>query len=245
MDPTVVAALAKWPDVPAVYGWLGLTARGEWRLQGQPIGNLALCEFIGRNYSGDERGRWYFQNGPQRVFVTLEAAPWVWQVAQDAGTPALQSHTGVRTSQLRGAWLDESGRIFLMTDLGFGLLDSRDSGSGCLMPLQCQLVRRAPRAPRRADLPADCSQMDRGNCNQGICSKAGAAAERRATIAPQGNGSRPTPRGGTDTVSFRGQTHRCLERHSPTLRHARSTPRTHPIAQGSRGICRPGCAMPV
>jgi Protein of unknown function (DUF2946) len=128
MDPTVVAALAKWPDVPAVYGWLGLTARGEWRLQAQPIGNAALREFIGRNYAGDEQGRWYFQNGPQRVFVTLEAAPWVWQVAQDAGTPALQSHTGVRASQLRGAWLDESGRVFVMTDLGFGLLDPRDSG---------------------------------------------------------------------------------------------------------------------
>jgi hypothetical protein len=135
MDPTVVAALTKWPDVPAVYGWLGLTARGEWRLQGQPIGNAALRGFIGRNYGSDERGRWYFQNGPQRVFVTLEAAPWVWQVSQDAGTAALQSHTGVRASQLRGAWLDESGRVFLMTDIGFGLLDSRDSGR-CLDALR-------------------------------------------------------------------------------------------------------------
>ena len=99
MDPTVVAALAKWPDVPAVYGWLGLTARGEWRLQGQPIGNAALREFIGRNYAGDERGRWYFQNGPQRVFVTLEAAPWVWQVAQDAGTAcAAVTHRSARQS---------------------------------------------------------------------------------------------------------------------------------------------------
>ena len=135
MDPTVVAALAKWPDVPAVYGWLGLTTRGEWRLQGQPNGNAALRGFIGSNYGSDERGRWYFQNGPQRVFVTLEAAPWVWQVSQDAGTAALQSHTGVRYSQLLGAWLDESGRVFLMTDLGFGLLDSRDSGR-CLDALQ-------------------------------------------------------------------------------------------------------------
>jgi Protein of unknown function (DUF2946) len=128
MDPSVVAALAKWPDVPDVYGWLGLTVRGEWRLQGQPIGNAALREFIGRNYGSDARGRWYFQNGPQRVFVALEAAPWVWQIAQDGGNPALQSHTGVVVSELRGAWLDESGMAFLMTDLGFGLLDSRDAG---------------------------------------------------------------------------------------------------------------------
>jgi hypothetical protein len=128
MDPSVVAALAKWPDVPDVYGWLGLTARGEWRLLGQPIGNAALREFIGRNYGSDARGRWYFQNGPQRVFVTLEVAPWVWQVAQVGGNTALQSHTGVVASELRGAWLDESGMSFLMTDLGFGLLESRDTG---------------------------------------------------------------------------------------------------------------------
>src|SRR5690606_15898587 len=35
MDPEVLAAIAKWPNVPAVYGWLGLTARGEWRLRGE------------------------------------------------------------------------------------------------------------------------------------------------------------------------------------------------------------------
>ena len=128
MDPSVVASLAKWPDVPDVYGWLGLTVRGEWRLQGQPIGNAALREFIGRNYGSDARGRWYFQNGPQRVFVTLEAAPWVWQIAQDGGDPALRAHTGAVASELRGAWLDESAMAFLMTDLGFGLLDPRDSG---------------------------------------------------------------------------------------------------------------------
>ena len=39
MDADVLAAIAKWPDVPAVFGWLGLTAaigcaviwaRAEW-----------------------------------------------------------------------------------------------------------------------------------------------------------------------------------------------------------------------
>jgi hypothetical protein len=127
MDDTVLAALAKWPDVPAVYEWLGLSARGEWRLQGQPIGNVALREFIGRNYAADEGGRWYFQNGPQRVFVTLEVTPWVWRVLLDENGNSLHAHTGFRVRQLRGAWLDESGRVFLETELGFGLLDSRDT----------------------------------------------------------------------------------------------------------------------
>jgi Protein of unknown function (DUF2946) len=127
MDDTVLAALAKWPDVPAVYGWLGLTARGEWRLQGQPIANAALRDFIGRNYAGDERGRWYFQNGPQRVYVTLDATPWIWWIAQDEGGRSLHTHTGIRVRHLQGAWLDESGRAYLKSELGFGLLDSRDT----------------------------------------------------------------------------------------------------------------------
>lgn len=80
MDETVLAAMARWPDVPHVYGWLSLTARGQWRMRGEPIANAAIRDFIGRNYGCDEDGRWFFQNGPQRVYVTLELTPWVYRV---------------------------------------------------------------------------------------------------------------------------------------------------------------------
>ena len=83
MDPSVLAAIAKWPGVPDVFGWLSLTARGEWRMRGEPIANPAICEFIGRNYAADEGGRWYFHSGPQRVYVTLELAPWVYRMQPD------------------------------------------------------------------------------------------------------------------------------------------------------------------
>jgi hypothetical protein len=126
MDDSVIAAIAKWPNVPAVFGWLGLTGRGEWRLRGELIANEAIRDFIGRNYASDERGRWFFQNGPQRVFVELEVAPWVWRVAADE-THQVRSHTGIRALHLRGAWLDEDGRLFLQTDVGFGLVDSGDA----------------------------------------------------------------------------------------------------------------------
>ena len=132
MDDSVIAAIAKWPHVPAVFGWLILTARGEWRLRGESIANQAICDFIGRNYTHDEQGRWFFQNGPQRVFVDLEVTPWIWRVGAEPGA-ALRSHTDRPAERLRGAWLDESGRLFLQTDIGFGLLDSADSGRtvGC------------------------------------------------------------------------------------------------------------------
>lgn len=126
MDESVIAAIAKWPNVPAVFGWIGLTSRGEWRLRGQPIANQGICDFIGRNYAGDERGRWFFQNGPQRVFVELEVAPWIWRLGSAARAP-IRAHTGRAARRLEGAWLDESGRLFLQTDMGFGLVDSTDS----------------------------------------------------------------------------------------------------------------------
>ncbi len=139
MDEIVKAALKKWPNVPHCFGWLALDARGDWymrderiqaagpfpRVKGSRIAHDKLLAFIHRNYAADDAGAWFFQNGPQRVYVQLEAAPWVWRVADD-GT--LASHTG-RPAEARSAWLDEHGRLFLDTDLGFGLVHTLDMGA--------------------------------------------------------------------------------------------------------------------
>jgi len=124
MDPSVLAAIAKWPDVPHVFGWLLLTARGEWRLRGEPIANPAICEFIGRNYAADDCGRWYFQNGPQRVYVTLELAPWVYRVQPDG---QLRTFTGLAPTQLSAAALVEGSIFALVTEFGAGAVDDRDT----------------------------------------------------------------------------------------------------------------------
>jgi len=142
MDDIVKAALKKWPNVPACTGWLALDARGDWymrderaqaagpfpRIKGSPIRHDKLREFIGRNYEADARGCWFFQNGPQQVFVELEAAPWVWRLTARAGdAPAVESHTG-RAAVVEAAWLDEADRLFLSTDLGLGLVHTLDMG---------------------------------------------------------------------------------------------------------------------
>jgi hypothetical protein len=124
MDEIVKAAMAKWPNVPAVYGWLELTSRGIWKIRGEPIGNEAIREFIGRNYTNDGRGNWFFQNGPQRVFVSLEATPIIYRL-DECGR--LQAHTGARPRELRAAHADAAGRLLLETELGPGLVDSRDT----------------------------------------------------------------------------------------------------------------------
>jgi hypothetical protein len=87
MDHIVKAAMAKWPNVPACTGWLALDRRGRFRMRdtacqaagapGEPIQHAALNAFIARNYTADAEGRWFFQNGPQRVFVDLDYAPLV------------------------------------------------------------------------------------------------------------------------------------------------------------------------
>jgi len=141
MDEIVEAALRKWPNVPHSYGWLGLDARGDWYLRdaavqaagtfptvkGSRIEHDKLRAFIERNYLADDAGRWFFQNGPQRVYAELEAAPWIWRLQAVDGAVAVHSHTG-RPAAVESAWSDEHGRLFLATDIGFGLVHSLDTG---------------------------------------------------------------------------------------------------------------------
>ena len=142
MDDIVKQALAKWPNVPDCYGWLGLDARGHWYMRDdrvQALGPFAggsaqskgsqlrhekLIDFIGRNFQADSSGQWYFQNGPQRVYVELEATPLIWRVEPDA---SVHDHTG-RPARVQRCLLDELGRLYLETDTGFGLVHTMDMG---------------------------------------------------------------------------------------------------------------------
>ncbi len=136
MDDIVRQAIAKWPNVPHCYGWLGLDARGGWYMRDdrvQALGAFAqargsllkhdkLVEFINRNYEADALGQWFFQNGPQRVYVELEMAPWVWRLGEHH---AVMSHTG-RPARVQRCITDEAGHLYLDTDIGFGLVHTLD-----------------------------------------------------------------------------------------------------------------------
>lgn len=142
MDEIVKQALAKWPNVPDCYGWLGLDARGNWfmrddrvQAQGPFAGGTAqskgsqlqhekLIDFIQRNYEADAQGQWYFQNGPQRVYVELEVTPLIWRVNDDF---SIQDHTG-KDARMQRCLLDEQGRVYLESDRGFGLVHTMDMG---------------------------------------------------------------------------------------------------------------------
>ena len=127
MDEIVLRALQRWPDVPSVYGWLGLDRRGRWSIKGERVANAALIDFIGRNYACDAKGRWFFQNGPQRVFVTLAYTPYVYRTCHGRhGELGLIAHTGAAADVPRGAWVDDAGGLLIETGLGVGAIHDQD-----------------------------------------------------------------------------------------------------------------------
>ena len=143
MDDNVLAAMKRWPDVPAVSGWLSLNVQGQWRLhpegdactpgpdgalpEGEPISNPQLLAFLSRNYSHDDTGRWYVQNGPQRAYVRLDAAPHIVATSGTDIEPALLSHTGAWVPSVLAWWIDSDGRLFVQTSIGPGLIAGRDT----------------------------------------------------------------------------------------------------------------------
>ena len=107
MDDIVAQAMARWPDVPAVYGWLRLDRRGRWLVKDEPIGHRPTVDFIGRNYHCDAQGRHFFQNGPQRVFVDIDHFPHVlWLDGRAGSQAALVTHAGASVAQPYRAWID-------------------------------------------------------------------------------------------------------------------------------------------
>ena len=176
MDDIVRQAMAKWPNVPDCFGWLGLDSRGQWLMRDDRVQQLGtfqsgvygakgsvlrhekLIEFIHRNYESDDQGRWYFQNGPQRVYVELERAPFVWRLNRLFEPTA---HTG-QTTQVLTCLVDELGHVYLHTPLGLGLVHTSDVAlvadaieQGQWIPEECQSQILAERygfqiSPQRA-----------------------------------------------------------------------------------------------
>jgi len=123
MDEQVLRSLIKWPNVPECFGWLALDRRGQWRMRneftqqnklpGQAIQHVALNDYISRNYAVDELGRYFFQNGPQRVFIALDATPWIARLipSEQGLRLTTQCHTHLEPN---AALSDENGNIYIV-----------------------------------------------------------------------------------------------------------------------------------
>lgn len=135
MDEQVIRSLIKWPNVPDCYGWLALDRRGQWRMRdeftqqnnlpGQVIKHQSLNEFISRNYARDTQGKYFFQNGPQRVFITLDATPWIARmIPSDQGVQLLtQCQTQIEPT---AALSDENGNIYIVGNITQTVYEASD-----------------------------------------------------------------------------------------------------------------------
>ena len=138
MDEQVLRSLIKWPNVPHCFGWLALDRRGQWRMRdefaqanqlaGSVIQHTALNEFISRNYACDSLGRYFFQNGPQRVFITLDATPWIVRIIPSESGPQLLTQCGTQIKP-QGALSDEKGNIYITGMMTQSLSDQVDSNT--------------------------------------------------------------------------------------------------------------------
>ncbi|WP_313950968.1 DUF2946 family protein [Accumulibacter sp.] len=124
------SAMLRWPNVPACYGWLSLDQRGRWRMRGETLSHAGLNDFLNRQYAHDERGNYFVQNGPQRVFVALDYTPWVVRLAS---ADRLETQVGETVSEVRGAAIDEQGNLLIEIPNGIALLCDRDLPA--LLPL--------------------------------------------------------------------------------------------------------------
>ena len=125
MDDSVVRSLVKWPTVANCFGWLALDRRGAWRMRddyaqahglpGDAIKHEALNAFIARNYASDNEGRYFFQNGPQRVYINLDATPWVVRMMPTGHAEhPWQFQTQCKSLLLpSAAFLNEAGHILI------------------------------------------------------------------------------------------------------------------------------------
>ena len=133
MDYIVKQAMAKWPNVPHCYGWLRLDARGVFRMcdevaqknasAGDPIRHTSLLAFIYRNYASDEHGAWFFQNGPQRVYVDLETTPFI---ARTDTQENFVTQDGLALKNIHTVWLSDTGSLLFQNATQIAMLDDRD-----------------------------------------------------------------------------------------------------------------------
>jgi hypothetical protein len=168
MDEIVLRGMAKWPNVPAVYGWLSLDRRGHWLLKGDRVSNPGIVDFFGRNYSHDDTGRWFLQNGPQRVYVALDYTPYIYRVAPATGTAlSVAAHSGATTGDTRTAYIDDAGQMLLDTTLGIGLVHDTD------LELLIPRFRDGGSAPDETALAAALDALQNGR-NPGLQLETGA-----------------------------------------------------------------------
>lgn len=95
------------------------------QLAGTIIQHTALNDFISRNYACDSLGRYFFQNGAQRVFITLDATPWIARMIPSESGIQLLNQCGEKIEP-QSALIDEKGNVYITGSITQSLSDQVD-----------------------------------------------------------------------------------------------------------------------
>jgi hypothetical protein len=90
---------------------------------GDIIRHESLLNFIYRNYDCDTRGAWYFQNGPQRVYVELEATPFIARTDPELG---FVLHDRTPMHDIDQLFMTNSGQLIIQSHQKIAMLDPND-----------------------------------------------------------------------------------------------------------------------
>jgi hypothetical protein len=101
---------------------------------GDVIRHPALLAFIYRNYLRNNDGAWYFQNGPQRVFVNLVQTPFI---ARTDPIHGFITHDGAAMTPIEHVWITGEGRLILGSGERIAMIDDRDLAE-CLSLLRVE-----------------------------------------------------------------------------------------------------------
>jgi len=75
-EPQGTEQISSIPERFLVGGVLGLRADGRWTFRGELIDHKGVCDFLARQLRRTEEGPYWVVNGPQRVLVEVEDAPY-------------------------------------------------------------------------------------------------------------------------------------------------------------------------
>ena len=144
MDEIVKQAMAKWPNVPSVFGWLGLDRRGKWRIKGERIANPASPISSAAITSTTRKAAGFSRTGRSACSSRSNTRR---SSSASTGTPIpraalrIEAHTGRAVHRIDGAWIDDAGIVLLATDAGVGMIDDRDLER--LLPCFTDAARRS------------------------------------------------------------------------------------------------------
>jgi len=129
MDDIVIRGMLKWPDVPAVYGWLSLDRRGSWMIKNvsgrfERIANPRSTSSSPGTTRPTPKGAGTSRTDRSGYTSPSTYTPWVYRL-DDTGE-GLLTHTGAAPRALEALFVDDAGGLLLEADMGIGVLLDRD-----------------------------------------------------------------------------------------------------------------------